>query len=98
MKYQVSAAEIEQAHRITLLIDGSLRMSPPPGDPNVACQAARLNLVAQYPGLDFQCAFSMGGYYTNLELPAGMDSTKAQQVITDDIEGAIYGPWILNIR
>ena len=98
MKYQVSAAEIEQAHRITLLIDGSLRMSPPPGDPNVACQAARLNLVAQYPGLDFQCAFSMAGYYTNLQLPAGMDTTKAQQIITDDIEGAIYGPWILNIR
>ena len=98
MKYQVSSAEIDQAQQIMLLIDGSLRMSPPSGDPNVACQTARLNLVAQYPGLDFQCAFSMAGYYTNLQLPAGMDTTKAQQIITDDIEGAIYGPWILNIR
>ena len=98
MKYQVGAAEIEQAQQITLFIDGSLRMTPPPGNPNVACQSSRLKLVAEYPGLDFQCAFSGAGYFTELQLPAGMDSTKAQQVITDEIEGAIYGPWILNIR
>jgi hypothetical protein len=96
--YQAGAAKIEQAEHIVLSIDGSLRMSPPPGDPNVACQAARLNLVAQHPGLDFQCHFSMAGYYTNLQLPADMTREQADQLITDTIEGAIYGPWILTLK
>ncbi|MGD0708532.1 MAG: NBR1-Ig-like domain-containing protein [Anaerolineaceae bacterium] len=96
--YQAGAAEIEQAQHIVLSIDGSLRMSPPPGDPNVACQAARLNLVAQHPGLDFQCHFSMAGYYTNLQLPADMTREQADQLITDAIEGAIYGPWLLTLK
>ena len=98
MRYQVSATEIDHAQSISLSIDTGLRMSPPPGDPDSACQAARVDLVAKYPGLDFQCHFSMAGYATNLQLPPGMDATKAQQIITDDIEGAIYGPWILIIK
>lgn len=98
MKYQIDAAEIEQAQHITLLIDTTLRMEPPPGDPDVACQSARPNLVAKYPGLDFQCHFSMAGYYTNLQLPDGMTREQAQQIIFDAIEGAIYGPWALTIK
>jgi hypothetical protein len=54
--------------------------------------------MSQYPGLDFQCSFSMGGYYTNLQLPTGMTETQAQKIILDTIEGAIYGPWVLVIR
>ena len=73
-------------------------MSPPPGDPDADCQAARPNLMAEYPGLDFQCHFSGAGYYTNLQLPAGMTDTQAQKIIFDTIEGAIYGPWVLNIK
>ena len=98
MKYQVSAAEIEQAEHVTLSIDTALRMSPPPGDPNIACQSARSDLTAQYSGLDFQCSFSMAGYYTNLRLPTGMTKEQAQQIIMDAVEGAIYGPWMLTIR
>jgi Ig-like domain from next to BRCA1 gene len=98
MTYQVGAAGVEQAQHIVLSIDGSLRMSPPPGDPDTACQAARLNLVAQHPGLDFQCHFSMAGYYTNLQLPADLTREQANQLITDTIEGAIYGPWTLTIK
>ena len=98
MKYQVGAAQTEQAQHITLSIDTSLRMSPPPGDPDAACQSARTNLVAQYPGLDFQCSFSMAGYFINLKLPSGMTKEKNQQIITDAIEGAIYGPWLLTIK
>lgn len=97
-KYQISAAELDQVQRVTLSIEGSLRMSPPPGDPDAACKSARLNLMAQYPGLDFQCHFSMAGYYTNLKLPAGMTTEQAKRMITDAIEGAIYGPWVLTIR
>lgn len=98
MKYQISAAQIEQAQQITLLIDTALRMSPPPGDPDTACQFSRPDLLAKYPGLDFQCHFSMAGYYTNLRLPDRMMREQAQQIITDAIEGAIYGPWVLTIK
>ena len=98
MQYQLSSTEIEQAQHISLFIDGSLRMSPPPGDPDVACQTARLNLMAQHPGLDFQCHFCMAGYYTNLHLPTGMTREQANTLIVDTIEGAIYGPWTLTIK
>jgi hypothetical protein len=98
MRYQVSVTEIDQAQSISLSIDTGLRMSPPPGDPDSACQAARVDLVAKYPGLDFQCHFSMAGYATNLQLPPGMSRERADQIITDTIEGAIYGHWVLVIR
>jgi hypothetical protein len=97
-RYQVSAAEFEAAQGIRLSIDGSLRMSPPPGDPNAACESARSDLIVQYPGLDFQCNFSMTGYYTDLRLPSSMNREQANQVIVDAIEDAIYGPWTLKIK
>lgn len=98
MTYQIIAAELDQAQHITLSIDTSLRMSPPPGDPDIACQSVRPMLMAQYPRLDFKCSFSMAGYYTDLQLPEGMAREKARQIITDAIEGAIYGPWIVVIK
>ena len=98
MKYQVSAAQIEQAQHILLSIDAALSMSPPPGAPNDACQAAKPGLIAKYPGLDFQCNYSGAGYYTDLRLPDGMTREEAQQIIFDTIEGAIYGPWVLTIK
>jgi hypothetical protein len=97
-RYQISDAEVNQAQSITLAIDGGLRMSPPPGDPDTVCLAARLILIAQYPGLDFQCHFSGAGYHTSLKLPAGLTTEQARQIITDAIKGAIYGPWLLAIR
>ncbi len=97
-RYQTSDAEVNQAQQITLSIEGGLRMSPPPGDPDTACSSVRLNLMAQYPGLDFQCQFSGAGYTTNLKLPTGLTTEQAKQMITDAIEGAIYGPWVLTIR
>jgi len=97
MQYQVGAAEIEAAQHITLSMD-NIRMGLPPGDPDVACQAARSKLLAEYSGLDFRCHFSMAGYYTNLQLPADMTRGQADQLITDAIEGAIYGPWLLTIK
>lgn len=96
--YQVGAAQIQQAEEIILEINSSLRMSPPKGDPNVACETARQSLIAQYPGLDFHCNFSMAGYYTNLKLPSGLKREDAQQIIFDAIEGAIYGPWVLDLK
>jgi hypothetical protein len=97
MVYQVGAAEIGQAQHVTYVID-VLRMGLPPGDPDVACQTARLKLMGQYTGLDFECHFSMAGYYTGLQLPSGMTSTQAQQIIMDAIQAAIYGPWILTLK
>lgn len=98
VKYQVSSSEIERAQQISLFIDGTLRMSPPPGDPDVACQAALQNLKVEYPGLDFKCHFSMAGYITDLSLPSGMSVAQANALITDTIEGAITGPWTLTIK
>lgn len=97
MVYKVTAAEIEQAQKISLVID-TLRMGLPPGDPNVACEAARATLLAQYPGLNFQCDFSMAGYFTNLQSPSGMSWTDAVELINATIEGAIYGPWTLILK
>lgn len=98
MRYQIGAAAIEQAQHIVLRIDASIRTAPPHGDPDVACQSARKNLINQHPGLDFECHFSMAGYYTNLSLPAGLTREQADQLIRDTIEGAIYGPWVITIR
>ncbi len=96
--YQAGAKDIDQANDVELIIDGCLRMSPPPGDPNVACQTARQKLITEYPGIDFQCNFSMAGYYTGLELPSGMSQTQATSLIADTIEGAICGPWSIKIK
>ncbi len=98
MRYQVDAAAIEQAQQIVLRIDASIRTAPPHGDPNVACETALQTLIAQYPGLDFACHFSMAGYYTSLTLPQGMTREQADRLIRDTIEDAIYGPWVLTIR
>ncbi len=96
-EFPVSAAELGQAQHVAVSIE-QVRMLGGDPNPNAACQSARLNLMAQYPGLDFECQFSMAGYYTNLQLPAGMTATQAQQIIFDAIEGAIYGPWTLTIK
>ncbi len=98
MEYQISAAQIEQAQHIVLSIDTALRMAPPPGAPNDACQSAKPGLLAKYHGLDFQCNYSGAGYYTGLRLPEGLTKEQAQQIIFDEIEKAIYGPWVLTIR
>lgn len=97
MQYQVGAAQIEQAQQVSFVIN-NIRMDLPPGDPDAACQAVRLSLLAQYPGLDFQCHFSMAGSYTDLQLPAGMTNDQADQLIMDTIQGALYGPWIVRLK
>lgn len=95
-EYPLGAAEFSEAETIVLSID-NVRVSPA-RSPEADCQTAKPGLIAQYPGLDFQCNFSLAGYYTNLQLPAGMKREQAQQIITDAVEGAIYGPWTLTIR
>lgn len=97
MVYQANATEIEQAQQVSLVID-SLRMGIPPGDPNIACETARKTLLTQYPGLNFQCNFSMAGYYTDLQPPSGMSWADADSLINATIEGAIYGPWTLILK
>ena len=95
--FPVGAAELNQAQHITLSIS-QVRILGGVNDPNEACQTVQSKLMSQYPGLGFQCSFSMGGYFTNLQLPAGMSAIQAQQIITDAIEGAINGPWVLNVK
>lgn len=65
-EYPLSAAEFNQAKHIVLFI-GNARVSPA-RYPDDDCGSARPNLIAQYPGLDFQCHFSMAGYYTDLQV------------------------------
>ena len=96
-EFPVGAVELNQAQHIAVSIS-QVRILGGLNDPNGACQTARSKLMLQYPGLDFQCYFSGAGYYTNLQLPAGMTETQAQKIIFDTIEGAIYGPWILDIK
>lgn len=97
MQYQVGASVIEQAQRVTFVID-TLRMDLPPGDPDAICQSARSKLVTQYPGLDFKCHFSMAGFYTDLQKPDGMLREQADKIVMDAIQGAIYGPWTLVLK
>jgi hypothetical protein len=97
MQYQVGTSVIEQAQRVTFVID-TLRMDLPPGDPDAACQTERSKLVTQYPGLDFKCHFSMAGFYTDLQKPDGMLQEQADKIVMDAIQGAIYGPWMLVLK
>lgn len=96
-EFPVTATQIQGAASIAVSI-GQVRIIGGPNDPDGTCQTVRPNLMAQYPGLDFQCQFSMAGYYTNLQVPAGMTTEQAKQVIFDAIEGAINGPWLLTVR
>jgi hypothetical protein len=60
------------------------------------CNEMRPNLIAQYPGLDFECA--RYNYYNNLRLPPGMTKEEADRIIIDAIMDAKYGPWELIIK
>lgn len=96
-EFPVTATQVQGAKSVAVSI-GQVRILGGPNDPEGTCQRVRPNLIAQYPGLDFECHFSMSGYYTNLKVPAGMTAEQARQIIDDAIEGAINGPWILTVR
>jgi hypothetical protein len=96
-EFPVSATQIAQAKSAAVSI-GQVRILGGVADPQAACLAARLKLMERYPGLDFQCGFSQTGYYTNLQLPAGLDTARADALIVDAIEGAVDGPWLLNVK
>lgn len=96
-EFPVTAAQIQQVKTVAVSIS-QVRIIGGPNDPNGTCQAVRPRLMAHYPGLDFQCTFSMAGYYSNLQLPAGMTSEQAKRIITDAVEGAIDGPWVLSVQ
>ncbi|GAB4500852.1 MAG: hypothetical protein Fur0035_03920 [Anaerolineales bacterium] len=96
-EFAVTQAEVDSARAISLSV-GNVRLLGGGTNPQQRCEDAKPALLAQYPGLDFTCSYSMAGYYTNLRLPVGMNENQADQLITDAIEGAIYGPWVLTIR
>ena len=97
LSFPVDPAQVQAAHSIKIVI-GQIRIPGGPPDADAACEKAHDVLVKRYPGLDFVCHFSMAGYYTNLKLPAGMTKQQADQIITDAVEGAIYGHWVLKVR
>ncbi len=94
--FGATAAQINAAQDVAVVVP--VVRNPTPPDADARCQQAHDQLVKQYPGLDFTCHFSMAGYYTNLKLPPGMSREKADRLITDLIEGAIYGPWVLPVH
>lgn len=96
-EFPVTETQITQAKSVTVSI-GQVRLLGGPNDPQGSCASARASLLVQYPGLDFQCKFSFGGYYTDLRLPANMTKAHADTLIVDAIEGAIYGPWVLKVK
>lgn len=95
--FPATASQVQAAGSVAVSI-AQVRILGGPNYPDETCQAVRPTLVAQYPGLDFKCNFSMAGYYTDLQTPAGMTAERAQQIIFDAIEGAINGPWLLTVR
>jgi len=96
-EFPVTETQIAQAKSAAVSI-GQVRIVGGVADPQAACLSARLSLMARYPGLGFQCRYSQAGYYTDLQLPDGMDATRADALIVDVIEGAVYGPWLLNVK
>ena len=96
-EFPVTDAEIAQATEVAVSIN-QVRLLGGIAYPQAACESARILLIAQYPGLDFNCSFSPAGYYTDLKLPEGISSTQADALIVDGIEGAINGPWILKVK
>ena len=97
LTFPVTPAEVQAAQSVRLVIE-QIRIPGGPPNANEACEQARGQLRARYPGLDFTCNFSMAGYYTNLKLPPGMSREQADRLIVDAIEGAVYGPWVFEIR
>ncbi len=96
-QFPVSEDRIDQAGNVSVSIE-HVRILGGVNYPDSACQSARATLIVQYPGLDFECQFSMSGYHTALQLPVGMTATQAEQLIFDAVEGAVYGPWVLTIK
>lgn len=96
-EFPVSDGQITQANSVAVSIN-QVGILGGVNDPQGACDSARFNLIAQYPGLDFTCNFSRSGYYTNLQLPAGMTQEQANILIVNAIEGVIDGPWTLTIK
>ncbi|RMF70658.1 MAG: hypothetical protein D6740_07880, partial [Alphaproteobacteria bacterium] len=95
--FAVSEAEIAQAAHVSVVVE-QVRVLGGSNNPDQDCRNARETLMAQYPGLDFTCQFSMSGYYTDLHLPPGMSPQQADRLITDAIEHAVDGPWVLSVR
>jgi hypothetical protein len=96
-EFPVTEAQISQAQKVAVSI-AQVRILGGRTNPQGACETARLTLMAQHLGMDFQCNFSPAGYYSDLQLPTGMTRSQADNLIVDSIEGAIYGPWQLNIK
>jgi hypothetical protein len=91
----VTSETFNQAQSVVLRIG---KVEGTPIDTDAICEAVKPALKAQYPGLDFQCDYFSGNYYTGLQLPAGMSADEAHLIIVDAINGAIYGPWDLIIK
>lgn len=68
---------------------------PPEVNQAENCSRAQTTLRADYPGFDFTCA-GPGSWYSNLVLPPGMTTEKADQLILDAMSSSIYGPWLIN--
>ena len=68
---------------------------PPEVNQAENCSRTQTTLRAVYPGFDFTCA-GPGSWYSNLVLPPGMTTEKADQLILDAMSSSIYGPWLIN--
>lgn len=66
--------------------------------PDEKCEAAKVKLATQYPGLDFTCHFSRAGYFTDLKLPENMTYEEASRIIINSIEDVMTGPWVMTIK
>lgn len=96
-EFPVTETQISQVQTVAISI-AQVRILGGVNDSQGACVNARASLMAQYPGLDFQCNFTAAGYYTALQLPTGMTASQADVIIVDTIEGAINGPWVLKVK
>lgn len=62
------------------------------------CEQIKPELKARYLGLDFICLESGSGRYVgNLSAPQGFTLEQAEVLVSDAIQGAVYGPWVVSI-
>ncbi|NOH11130.1 MAG: hypothetical protein HND51_05725 [Chloroflexi bacterium] len=67
-------------------------------DQEAKCEAIKPQLQVQYPGLDFTCLpFEAGQYAGGLVLPSGFTQAEMEAIISDAIQGTLYGPWLLTV-
>lgn len=96
--FQVSSGFLSQQTAYQIVV-GKITPLELVEDHKLRCEQIKPDLKARYPGLDFTCLESGSGRYVgNLSSPQGFTSEQAEVLISDAIQGTIYGPWVISVN